>query len=165
MQKIEKINSFIKKEKIKDIVYSLNGILVNNSNEYPENYYSYEEKDKFSYVFDVCRDKEKVIFKGDRNEGFTFFLVKLLFIDYCIENSLNEEIYNEEKPKIHTEENNIFYNNYMYYTVNSQDLVPEERERLNETVCYIRMFMEALQSEGICENTVKVEKLLEIISK
>ncbi len=165
MNKIEKINNFIIKNNIQGSVYSFNKILINNSNQYPEDYYAFEDKNKDSRVYDIHRDTEKIIYQGNLEEAFTLFLVKVLFLDYCYNNNLDNEIYNHVKKEIKCVDNVLYYKEYEYFSFPNGTVTIEEVERLNRRVCYLHMFLKELLIEGLIERKVEPSLILSSLSK
>lgn len=163
--KIEKINKFIEKNNIEETIYSLNKILINNSNQYPEDYYAFEEKIALSYVYDIRRDRKKLIYQGSFDEAFTFFLVKAFFLDYCRKNNLDKEIYKQEKKEIRCVDNILYYKEYKYFVCPNGSVPIEEVERLNRRVCYLHMFLEDIIMNGLVERKVELTHILILLSK
>lgn len=165
MSKIEKVNKFIEKNNIQETIYSLNEKLVNNSNQYPEDYYAFEEKTAFSCVYDIRRDSKKLVYQGNFDEAFTFFLIKAFFLDYCRNNNLDKEIYKQEEKEITCIDNVLYYKEYKYFTFPNRNVSIDEVERLNRRVCYLHMFLEDIIMVGLVERKVELAQILILLSK
>lgn len=165
MNKVEKINNFIEKNNIQEIIYSYNKKIINNTNEYPEDYYAFEEKVAFSYVYDYHRGNKKLIYQGNCEEAFVLFLVKVLFLKYCRNNDLNKDVYNQEQKEISVIDNSLYYKEYKYFTFPNGSVPIEEVDRLNRRACYLQMFFKEIISEGLVKSKVEVSKILELLSK
>lgn len=163
MQKIEKINRFVENNSINDTIYAVNGKLINNTHSYPESYYSFEQQNNSFYVFAICRKTKRLIYNGPEEEVFILFLIKSLFVDFCKKNELIDEKIIDAQKNITIARNIIFYKNYQYYKIDSTEQIQLEKERLVRRAAHLDTFQEALESEGLVKNKIRIEKLLELM--
>ncbi len=157
-----KIESFIKEKQLKDTVFEYAGEMFNDTNYYPENYYSYEEKEGNNYLYSVCRDKRSLRYKSIENEAYMLFLIKIMFIKYSNKFDIDSILFEEERKNISNIGKKIFYKEYLYYTVTDANQVEAEMERLNKRVCHLHMFIDELNAFGIIEK-MEVSRVLQLM--
>lgn len=161
----KKIESFIRDNNLKHVIFKYNDELFNETNEYPETYYMYENGMSTNYLYQVERDKKRLIYKSVENSTFILFLIKVLFVKYSKTTEVNTEIYEEESRNITSKAREIYYKGYLYVTLKDESQIEAGKIRLNRRACHLTMFIDALFEAKIINEKINNNKLFELMAK